>query len=203
MLIFLKQVFNDSILNFQKLVFFKFLNEKNFENIKEKNFDFLINGNSSELIIENLNKQIKCGFTALLLIIEQINFNDFNDNLGISSAEEMKNLIKDENEKDLISLVQRSFDYQKLLSPNLIVKIVNFIIFSMGFNNNLSLNKNNILEIDEELRLILLQVLYLLSVNKNGIKIISEMIDINEILYEFYNLEDEITDCKLFFSFLY
>ena len=203
LLIFLKQVFNDSILNFQKLVFFKFLNEKNFENIKEKNFDFLINGNSSELIIENLNKQIKCGFTALLLIIEQINFNDFNDNLGISSAEEMKNLIKDENEKDLISLVQRSFDYQKLLSPNLIVKIVNFIIFSMGFNNNLSLNKNNILEIDEELRLILLQVLYLLSVNKNGIKIISEMIDINEILYEFYNLEDEITDCKLFFSFLY
>lgn len=229
LIIFLKHVFNDSLNNYKKLAFFEFFiknTSKNFDkNIKitnkddleinssinnsdssNKENDLFISVKPSKLIIESLQRQILCGFTAILLIIEQINFNDFNDNLGISSIEEMKNLIKDENEKNLISLVQRSFEYQNLLSVNFVKKLINLILYAFDINeNNFSNNINEKNKLNHKslseflcfngnLRLLFLQILYLLCVNKKAINIFYNMIDVNELLEKFYEKEEEVTD---------
>jgi hypothetical protein len=241
LILFLKQVFNDSIESYKKLAFFEFVKENILDS--EKKINSIENEKKKKLsilLIENLKKQIFCGFTAILLIIEQINFNDFNDNLGISSSDEMKNLLKDENEKHLISLVQRSFDFQNLLSDNFIKKLTDLILCSLGINkkiqnNNNIKNKNNsnsqginfnqnnnnlgninikesfndinnnfneieyfkkFFVIEENIRLIFLQILYLLIVNKKGINLIYNQIEINELLNEFYLNEENITDGK-------
>jgi hypothetical protein len=248
LILFLKQVFNDSIESYKKLAFFEFVKENILDSGKRINLiDNEKKKKLSIIIIENLKKQIFCGFTAILLIIEQINFNDFNDNLGISSSDEMKNLnlLKDENEKHLISLVQRSFDFQNLLSDNFIKKLTDLILCSLGINkkiqnkynmniqkkinynsqvvisseknnNNIGNSKSNMGEnlndlnnysyeseyfkrfflIDENIRLIFLQILYLLIVNKKGINLIYNQIEINELLNEFYLNEENITDGK-------
>ena len=50
---------------------------------------------------ELLKQKLNACLTCMCMIIEQINFNDFNENLGISSIDEMKNLISQEEEKNL------------------------------------------------------------------------------------------------------
>ncbi len=203
LIIFLKQAFNDCLNNYKKLAFFKFFQINN----PNKNEDIQICGKSNNKIIESINSQILCGFTAILLIIEQINFNDFNDNLGISSIEEMKNLIKDENEKHLISLVQRSFEYQNLISENFIKKLTNLILSSFGIND--LIKKTNKIDFadffcfNENIRLIFLQILYLLSINKKAINIIYMMLDINDLLDKFYKIEDKISDGNILYNLIY
>ena len=125
-----------------------------------------------------------------MLIIEQINFNDYNENLIVSSSEDMKNLLQEDQEKNLIDLVKRSFDYQKLLNLNLIKKIVSLHEIFL----------NDFLEIfDNPIRLLYLQIIYLLTNNKNGITIISNIgyIKVHEKLYE---EESIIGDCIIIFN---
>jgi len=221
LILFLKQVFNDTLNNYKKLAFFKFLvenipknsdtaNKEALDALKDNSFnynDLIISGKSSLMIIESLESQILCGFTAILLIFEQINFNDFNDNLGISSIEEMKNLVKDENEKNLISLVQRSFEYQNLISENFIKKLMNLILYAFEINENdvnynieKKLNQKSLSEFlcfNGNLRLIFLQILYLLCGNKKAINIIYNIIDLNDLLNKFYQIEDKVADGKI------
>jgi len=236
LILFLKQVFNDSLNNYKKLAFFEFLikntprkslsvnnkidtinisnsnnNNKNISNniIEIANShscenDIVISGKSCKLIIASIRSQVLCDLTAILLMIEQINFNDFNDNLGISSIDEMKNLIKDENEKNLISLVQRSFEYQNLLSQNFIKKLTNLILYAFDIKENNDNNNNEkkldqkslseFLCFDECLRLVLLQILYLLTINKKALNIIYNIIDLNLLLEKFYQNEQQVAD---------
>lgn len=220
LVIFLKQIFCDCLNNYKKLKFFDYLqnnkpnkNNINLDNEKTEfvnkeldmnNNDLIISGKSNNLIIASLKNQILCGFTAILLIIEQINFNDFNDNLGISSVEEMKNLVKDENEKNLISLVQRSFEYQNLISETFIRKLTNLILYSFAINDNekkINLKAlGQFLCFSDNLRFIYLQIFYLLCVNKKAINIIYNMIDINGLLEKFYEIEEQISDGKFFYK---
>lgn len=125
-----------------------------------------------------------------MLIIEQINFNDYNENLIVSSSEDMKNLLQEDQEKNLIDLVKRSFDYQKLLNLNLIKKIVSLHEIFL----------NDFLEIfDNPIRLLYLQIIYLLTNNKNGITIISN-IGYIKVLEKLYEEESIIGDCIIIFN---
>ena len=75
-------------------------------------------------LLEKLKKfKEKClitSLTSIMLIIEQINFNNKNPNLILSTDKELNNQItkKEVFRKDILQLVKNSFDYQKLLSED-------------------------------------------------------------------------------------
>jgi hypothetical protein len=179
LILFLKQINKitlDTMKNFTVLNFYK-------DNV-----------NQGELVLYTLVQQklITC-MAAICLIIEQINYNDFNENLGISNIEEMKNLIKDEHEKDLINLVQRSFEFQKLLTPDIIKQLLHFSGFILGTDSSCYTNLSHY---DNSIRLIYLEILYLLLMNKNGLPLVQDHIDLTEIMERMYQNESKIGDCK-------
>jgi hypothetical protein len=150
--------------------------------------------NSIDMKLYNLLQQkLTTCLTAICLIIEQINYNDFNENLGVSNVDEMKNLIKDEHEVDLINLVQRSFEFQKLLSTDIIKQLLNIgsFIFSLDKNYYSSFS-----HYDNNIRLIYLEILYLLVHNKNGLQLVQDNIDITEILEKLHQNEAKVGDCN-------
>jgi hypothetical protein len=135
--------------------------------------------------------------TAMSMIIEQIYFNDFNENLGISSPDEMKNFIKDEDEKNLLNLVQRSFEFSKLLSNNMIKKIIRLNKIFFGLDENLY---NNFTHFDNNMRLLYLQIIYLIACNKNGLNLISDNFNILDVMEKMNNNQDKIGDCKFYYN---
>jgi hypothetical protein len=155
--------------------------------------DLKIQNQSISKLKELLYQKSITSLTAICLILEQVNFNDFNECLGISSNEEMKNTAKDENEKNLISLVQRSFDYQKLIQTSFINKLLSFSRFIFGISENLFSNFNHF---DSNLRLVYLEIIYMLTLNKVGLPIICENLPIIEIMEVMYANQDNIGDCK-------
>jgi len=181
LIIFLKHVLVCQINTFKEYTILNFY----FDNLNTKMY----------LRIAELLKQkfVTC-LTAICLIIEQINFNDFNDNLAISSTDEMKIVIKDDVEKNLINLIQRSFEYQKLLSVAMISKILSVSKFLFGIETNFY---NSFLHFDNNIRLVYLQIVYLISLNKNGINLISDNFDVITILEKMHNNQDKIGDCNL------
>ena len=155
-------------------------------------------------IIKKLRKfKEKClitSLTSIMLMIEQINFNSNNPNLILATIKELKNNLnkKEEFQKEFLQLVQIAFDYQKLLSKNSCKALVQMqqIIFSLEFNNK---NKEYKIFFNSELRIIYLQILYLLSLNQYSIEYLSENFEENIILDYYFNLlksekSDEIDD---------
>jgi hypothetical protein len=159
-------------------------------------------GNKSKLHDLIKQKLITC-LTAICLITEQINFNDFNPNLGISSQDEMKPVLNEEFEKNLIGLIQRSFEYQKLLNPQIIKKILSIskIIFGLNFKKEHHYFAK-FQHFDNSIRLVYLQTVYLIALNKNGINLVSEYFEVIEILEEMLNYQDRIGDCKFNIVFI-
>ena len=115
--------------------------------------------------------------TALLLCLEQIISNDFNENLLIASNDYLnsidKTLIKDESEKQIINFLQRTIDNKILLNNNYIKNLIEFI--------GLILYNNTYKSVNSIIRILLLQILYLLLNNKEYIKYF-ENINIIEII---------------------
>jgi hypothetical protein len=179
LIIFLKQINKSSIETLRDFVIMTFYKE---------NID-------SELKLYDLvyHKLATC-FTAICLIIEQINYNDFNENLGISNIEEMKNLIKEEYEKDLINLVQRSFEYQKLLSNDIILQLFSFNKLIFGLDKFYKFFNH----FDNNMRLIYLQILYLIINNKNGVNLFQDKVNMVEIFEKLYENEAKVGDCIFF-----
>jgi hypothetical protein len=195
LIIFLKHVLNSAMSTlkyYTTLNFYFFLNSEKQEIIRSK---FENNSNSQPLnkVYETVRHKLLTCLSAICLIIEQINFNDFNDNLGISSAEEMKNVIKDEQEKNLLALVQRSFDFSKLLSIKLITKITSLSKFILGLDEKI---ENNFIKFDNSIRLVYLQIIYLMTLNKHGINYISENFDVVGLMDKMYLNHEKIGDCK-------
>ena len=96
------------------------------------------NPNSDLNLIEKLkNFKEKClltSLTSIMLIIEQININNQNPNLVLSTDKEFNNPIsKKENfKKEMLQLVKISFDYKKLLIEDnckALIKIKKIIYF--------------------------------------------------------------------------
>ena len=133
------------------------LNESNTnKNINNININIFSNENKSYFY-----KKIIINFSTILLIIEQINNNDFNMNLGIASSQEFP--IEEDNQIYLLKLIQRTFLYQNFLNEKICKVLLNYqkIFFSKKF-----WKKNFFYEIyDEKLRLLYLQILYLISNN--------------------------------------
>jgi hypothetical protein len=181
LIIFLKQINVSAIETLRDLVIATFYKEN-------------IDSNSEFKVYDLTYHKLTTCLTAISLIIEQINLNDFNENLGISNIDEMKNLIKEEYEKDLINLVQRSFEYQKLLNNDIILQLlsINKLIFGLekGFYNNFNHFDNNI-------RLIYLQILYLIITNKNGVNLFQEYVNMVDIFEKLYTNEPKVGDCKI------
>jgi hypothetical protein len=122
-------------------------------------------------------------------MIEQINFNNNNPNLILATNKELNNnIIKNEEiQKELLPLVKIAFDYQKLLSEDNCKALIQMqkIIYSFNLDN-----KNNELKIffNTEIRIIYLQILYLISLNKYRIEYLSENFEDNIILDYYFNL---------------
>lgn len=195
LIIFLKHVLNSGLgaLKFYiTLTYYYSLNSEKQEVIKSK-FENKVNSRPLNKVYETARHKLLTCLAATCLIIEQINFNDFNDNLGISSAEEMKNVIKDEQEKNLLALVQRSFDFSKLLSIKFITKITSLSKFILGLEEKF---ENNFIKFDNSIRLVYLQIIYLISLNKYGINYISENFSIVLLMEKMYLNQEKIGDCK-------
>ena len=155
-------------------------------------------------LIKKLKKfKEKClitSLTSIMLMIEQINFNNNNPNLILATNKELNNSItkKEEFQKELLQLIKIAFDYQKLLSKDSCKALIQMqkIIFSSEINK-----KNNEYKIffNSEIRIMYLQILYLISLNKYRIAYLSEYFQDNIILdyyFKFLKLEDseEIDD---------
>ena len=144
-------------------------------------------------LIKKLKKfKEKClitSLTSIMLMIEQINFNNNNPNLILATNKELNNnIIKNEEiQKELLPLVKIAFDYQKLLSEDNCKALIQMqkIIYSFNLDN-----KNNELKIffNTEIRIIYLQILYLISLNKYRIEYLSENFEDNIILDYYFNL---------------
>jgi hypothetical protein len=118
-----------------------------------------------------------------MLIIEQINFNDFNNNLGIASEKEMSSVIINEEEEyqtNLIPLIQRSFEYHKMLNEKLCKKIMKLQnVFYNKTNNNIT----------NEMRMMYLQIIYLISLNKSRCNVFIELFNIDIISFYISNYQ--------------
>ena len=118
-------------------------------NMENNNYESIVS-------LENIQKKLIMLATTVLLTIEQIYFNDFNSALGISTPSEMKKIQGDLTERDIIGIIQRSFDYRNTISKQNLACILEMAqeIFSDGFVN-------------KEVRLIYMQILFVLVQNKN------------------------------------
>jgi len=110
--------------------------------------------------------------------------------LIVSSSQDMKNLIQEDQEKNLIDLVKRSFDYQKLLNVTLLKKI-------LSLHNLFISNYDQIF--DNSIRLLYLEILYIITSNKIGLTLISNL-NYVKILEKLYNEEDQTGDCKYYLN---
>ena len=127
--------------------------------------------------------------TSIMLIIEQINFNSKNPNLILSTDKELNNQItqKEEFRKDVLQLVKLSFDYQKLLSEDnskALIQMQKIIFFNESKNNN----KNIKIFFDARIRIIYLQILYLIASNEYRVEYLSENFEENIILDFYFNM---------------
>ena len=138
--------------------------------------------------------------TSIMLMIEQINFNTNNPNLILATNKEINNsLSKDEKfKKEFLQIVKLAFDYQQLLRKDSCKALIQMqkIIFSFELNK-----KSNEYKIyfNSEIRIIYLQILYLISLNKNRNEFLSENFEDDIILTYYFSLlkhekSDEIED---------
>ena len=158
-----------------------------------ENFTIFILTEQNEKEIEYLHRRIITEMTSMMLTIEQINFNDFNNNLCIANQKEMINVISnhEEYQNNLIPLIQRSFDYQKMLNEDICKKILQ--MQSIFF----SLNKDTtIKQIDNSIRLAYLQTIYLIFLNKHRCSLFIEKFEISIIDYYISNI-DIVSDYEL------
>lgn len=154
--------------------------------------------NSNESIVAKLNTQSTLKYfsqklitvmTTVMLIIEQINFNDFNLNLGIANTKEMINVISpdEEYQNNLLPLIQRSFEYYKLLSEDICKQFLN--LQSLFFGNP-NLNFPNYI------RLVYLEILFLIGLNKARHHLLIELFHNNIIKY-YINSIDSASDYEI------
>ena len=171
-------------------------------------FNYEVSSNKEQELINKLKKfKEKClitSLTSIMLIIEQINFNNNNPNLLLATNKELNNTYSKEGfSKELLNLVKICFDYPQLLNEDnckSIIKMQN-VIYQI---------KESKIFFSSKLRLMYLQIIYLISLNKNMIEFLSENFDDNIIL-DFYfkknnsiineiNLENNNQDENLFKS---
>ena len=141
-------------------------------------------------LIEKLKKfKEKClitSLTSIMLIIEQINNNNKNPNLILSTDKELNNQIskKEVFRKDVLQLVKSAFDYQKLLSEDntkTLIQMQKFIFFYEYDEKNKSFK----IYFNPEIRIIYLQILYLIASNEYREDNLSEYLEEN-IIFDFY-----------------
>lgn len=182
------------------------------DNMLDHLYDYYIYCFGNELnsdldLIDKLKKfKEKClitSLTSIMLVIEQINFNTKNPNLILSTDKELNNPISknDQFKKEVLQLVKLSFDYQKLLSEDnsrALIQIQKIIFF---YENN---DKDNIkIYFNPEIRIIYLQILYLIASNDCRIELLSENFEENIILDFYFSLlelndkiDKSILDCE-------
>ncbi len=145
-----------------------------------------------ELINEKLYSKTIIGLTSVMLILEQVFLNDFNENILVTSTDDLleinKNLVKDENEKLIINLVQRSLDNKKILNNKFTSVLLDFI--SSCFYHKTSDC------IDSSLKIILLQIIYLFTLHKDFVQLLDH-IDYVKLVELELNKTDSIGDGKL------
>ena len=168
------------------------------DNMLDHLYDYYIFcfGNKINSDLELIDKLIifkeKClitSLTSIMLVIEQINFNTKNPNLILSTDKELNNPISknDQFKKEVLQLVKLSFDYQKLLSEDnskALIQIQKIIFF---YENN---GKDNDIKIyfNSEIRIIYLQILYLIASNDYRVELLSENFEENIILDFYFSL---------------
>ena len=156
-----------------------------------------------ELIDKYKKFKEKClitSLTSVMLMIEQINFNSNNPNLILVTNKEINNSLvkKEEFKKEFLQIVKISFDYQQLLSIDSCKALIQMQKIIFYFDINKKTNEYKIY-FNSEIRLIYLQILYLISLNKNRNEYLSENFE-DDIIFNFYfNLlkhekSDEIDD---------
>lgn len=136
-----------------------------------------------------LHRKIVIEMTSIMLIIEQINFNDFNNNLGIANHKEMVNVIssQEEYQNNLLPLIQRSFEYQKLLNEDVCKKLLK--IYKVLYQ----ILKNNI---SNDINLLYIQIIYLIFLNKSRTNIFIEKFSCNIIDFYISNIQT-VSDYEL------
>ena len=168
------------------------------DNMLDHIYDYYIycytnNPNLDLDLLEKLKKfKEKClitSLTSIMLIIEQINFNNKNPNLILSTDKELNNQItkKEVFRKDILQLVKNSFDYQKLLSEDNSKALIQLqkIIFFYEYEENKQSYK---IFFGPEIRIIYLQILYLIASNEYRVEYLSEYFEENIILDFYFNL---------------
>ena len=165
------------------------------DNMLDHLYDYYIycyknNPNSDLNLIEKLKKfKEKClitSLTTILLVIEQINNNNKNPNLILSTDKELNNQIskKEIFRKDVLQLVKSAFDYQKLLSEDnskSLIQLQKFIFFYEYEENKKSFK----IFFNPEIRIIYLQILYLIASNEYRVEYLSENLE-EHIILDFY-----------------
>ena len=187
-ILYIKNFYN-SILSLNSISINNNQNEINTnKNINNINFNIFSNENKSYFY-----KKIIINFSTILLIIEQINNNDFNMNLGIASSQEFP--IEEDNQIYLLKLIQRSFLYQNFLNEKICKVLLNY---QKIFYSNKFWKKNFFYEIyDEKLRLIYLQILYLICNNNYRQTFFNENFLLNIIDFYTDNFLDEKYEKKI------
>ena len=144
-------------------------------------------------LIDKIKKfKEKClvtSLTSIMLIIEQINFNHNNPNLILAANKDLNNPIfkKEEFQNEIIQLVKLAFDYQKLLSEDNCKALIQMqkIIFFCELDKE---SKEYKIYFNPEIRVLYLQILYLISENKYRVEYLSENFEENIILDFYFDL---------------
>ena len=168
------------------------------DNMLDHLYDYFIYcyGNNIETDLDLIEKlkifKEKClitSLTSIMLVIEQINFNNKNPNLILSTDKEMNNQItkKEEFRKEVLQLVKLSFDYQKLLSEDNSKTLIQMqrIIFFYECKDD---DKKIKIFFGSEIRMIYLQILYLIASNEYRVGYLSENFEENIILDFYFNM---------------
>ena len=144
-------------------------------------------------LIDKIKKfKEKClvtSLTSIMLIIEQINFNHNNPNLILAANKDLNNPIfkKEEFQNEIIQLVKLAFDYQKLLSEDnckALIQMQKIIFFCESDKES----KEYKIYFNPEIRVLYLQILYLISDNKYRVEYLSENFEENIILDFYFDL---------------
>ena len=147
--------------------------------------------NNNEKMKDFVEKKLITSLCTIMLLIEQINFNDFNPNLGIANSREISTVLSvdEEYQTNLLPLIQRSFEYQNLLSESLTKKILLFqkVIYNKD-NKKIIFNMN--------IRIIYLQILYLICLNKFRASFIADKFEKGIINFILEN-KDKICDYEI------